>query len=303
MSHNAIEVRDLTKQYGDIRAVDSLSFDVPAGTIFGLLGPNGAGKTTTLECIEGLRKPDGGSIRVLGIDTAKHPRKLWDAIGVQLQTSGLPDTMTGREALAFFSRYHRRTPDYSILDRFGLKAKAQQQYGTLSVGQKRRLALAIAVSHEPQIVILDEPTAGLDVESRMELHEMMRELKAAGTTIVLATHDMAEAEKLCDRIAIIIQGKLGVVGTPSQITAAGDQRTRIQVASANGTFLNGAPELPGAVLTGVADGYARYSSESPSKPLSALIRLLEEHDDELVDLRVERPSLEERFMEITRRNQ
>lgn len=222
---------------------------------------------------------------------------------MQLQTSGLPDTMTGREALAFFSRYHQRTPDYSILDRFGLKAKAQQQYGTLSVDQKRRLALAIAVSHEPQIVILDEPTAGLDVESRMELHEMMRELKAAGTTIVLATHDMAEAEKLCDRIAIIIQGKLGVVGTPSQITAAGDQRTRIQVASANGTFLNGAPELPGAVLTGVADGYARYSSESPSKPLSALIRLLEEHNDELVDLRVEHPSLEERFMEITRRNQ
>ena len=301
-SENALELKDVSKAYGDTVAVDALSFVVPHGMIFGLLGPNGAGKTTTLECIEGLRKPDRGEIRVMGIDPTAHPRRLWNAIGVQLQTSGLPETMTAKEALAFFSRYHGRAPEYAILDRFGLTKKADDQFGNLSVGQKRRLALALAVAHEPQIVFLDEPTAGLDVESRMELHAMMAELKDAGKTIVLATHDMAEAEKLCDEIAIVIAGKLGVVGTPSRITAAGDKRTRISVSSANGTFTHVAPELPDATLIAQKDGYAQYSSENPSRSVTALLALLEKRNDELVDLRVERPTLEERFIEITGRN-
>ncbi len=340
-SSHALEVSDLRKTYGDTVAVDGLSFTVPRGTIFGLLGPNGAGKTTALECIEGLRQPDGGTISVMGIDPVSHPRRLWNAIGVQLQTSGLPETMTPREAVRFFSRYHGKQPSYGVIDRFGLSAKADTQYGALSVGQKRRLALALAVAHEPRLLFLDEPTAGLDVESRMELHAMMQELRQAGDTIVLATHDMAEAEKLCDLIAIIIAGKLAVVGTPAQITAAGDRRSRITVSSSAGALFGGragsrqavpagaqaethsdaeraagahgagvqagesepgGADLPDAVLTAVRDGYLHYHSENPARTVAALLRILEEENDELLDLRVERPSLEERFIEITRRN-
>ncbi len=298
----AIEVQGLRKMYGETVAIADLSFDVPRGSIFGLLGPNGAGKTTTLECVEGLRDPDAGSISVIGIDPVSHPRRLRDAIGVQLQTGGLPETMTPREAVRLFSHYHRRSPDYSILDRFGLSEKANAQHGTLSTGQKRRLALALAVAHDPHVLFLDEPTAGLDVESRTELHAMMSELKAAGKTIVLATHDMAEAEKLCDLIAIVIKGQLAVVGTPDQITASGDQRTRISVCTLAGSVATSRPELPGATLSDVRDGYAHYQSDNPGRSISALLALLEREQDEIVDLRVERPSLEERFVEIIRRN-
>ena len=299
---SALEICEVSKRYGGTVAVDRLSFEVPHGVIFGLLGPNGAGKTTTLECIEGLRTPDSGSIRVMGIDPVAHPRSLWNVIGVQLQTSGLPETMTSREALTFFSRYHGNAPDFSVLDRFGLKAKANDQYVNLSTGQKRRLALALAVAHDPDVLFLDEPTAGLYVESRMELHAMMGELKDAGKTIILATHDMAEAEKLCDTIAIIIGGRLAVIGTPSQITAAGDKRTRITISSVKGTIASQKPKIPDATLIEAADGYTRYHSENPARPVAALLSILEKEDDELLDLRVERPTLEERFVEITRRN-
>ncbi len=296
---NALMVDGLTKRYGATVAVDRLTFEVERGTIYGLLGPNGAGKTTTLECVEGLRTPDDGTIRVFGVDPVTRPRELWNTIGVQLQESALPKTMTPREALGFFSRYHGTSPDESLLGRFGLADKADRQYGAMSVGQRRRLSLALSVAHSPRLVLLDEPTAGLDVESRVELHEMMRELRRTGTTIVLSTHDMAEAEKLCDRIGIIIAGRLALDGAPSQITAAGDTRTKIRVSSARATVLTNRPEIPGARAAEADDGYAAYWAERPAESVAAVLRYLSEHDDELVDLRVERPSLEERFMEIT----
>ncbi|MFW6313578.1 MAG: ABC transporter ATP-binding protein [Spirochaetota bacterium] len=296
---NALTVSNLTKRYGSTVAVDRLTFAVERGTIYGLLGPNGAGKTTTLECVEGLRTPDEGVIEVFGIDPASRPKELWSVIGVQLQESALPKTMTPREALGFFCRYHGVVPDARLLDRFGLADKADEQYGSMSVGQRRRLSLALSVAHSPQLVLLDEPTAGLDVESRVELHEMMRELRRAGTTIVLSTHDMAEAEKLCDRIGIIIGGSLGLEGTPSQITAAGDTRTKIRIASTRSTVLTDQPDLSAARAADAEDGYAAYWSERPAESVAAALSYLHEQDDELVDLRVERPSLEERFMEIT----
>ena len=301
----ALEVRDLTKRYGPTIAVDRLTFSVAAGTIYGLLGPNGAGKTTTLECIEGLRAPDEGSISVCGIDPTTHPKALWATIGVQLQESALPKTMTPREAVVFFSRYHKVEPRLDLLARFGLAAHADKQYGAMSVGQRRRLSLALSVAHGPKLVLLDEPTAGLDVESRVELHEMMRELRRDGTTIVLSTHDMAEAEKLCDRIGIIIGGRLAIEGTPHQITAAGHQRTKIRVASMRGTIRADAPELAGAEpVNGSAeahgdDGYSAYWSTRPADSVAAILDYLKRSEDELVDLRVERPSLEDRFVEIT----
>lgn len=295
----ALEVRALRKHYGATKAVDGLSLSVRQGEIFGLLGPNGAGKTTTLECVEGLRIPDGGEVSVYGIDPATHPRDLWNTIGVQLQTSALPDSMTPREALDIFSRYHSKAPRPEILERMGMSAKLNDRYENLSTGQKRRLSLSLAVAHSPRVVFLDEPTAGLDVESRTELHSLMRELRDEGTTIILATHDMAEAEKLCDTIAIVITGQVMASGTPARITAAGDGRTRITVSTIKGEVVRNTPALPQTELVSVKDGYCLYQSGNPAAALSSLLAFLSKHGDELADLRVERPSLEERFMEIT----
>ena len=295
----ALEVRDLRKHYGATRAVDGLSLSVRQGEIFGLLGPNGAGKTTTLECIEGLRTPDGGEISVFGIDPAAHPRELWNTIGVQLQASALPDSMTPREALDIFSRYHGVRPRPEILERMGLSAKLSDRYENLSTGQKRRLSLSLAVAHSPRVVFLDEPTAALDVESRTELHFLMGELRNEGVTVILATHDMAEAEKLCDTIAIVLAGRVVVSGSPARITAAGDGRTRISVSTTRGTVIRDRPLLSQAELVSVKDEYCLYQSGKPAATLSALLAFLAERGDDLKDLRVERPSLEERFMEIT----
>ena len=295
----AVDVRELRKRYGETVAVDGLSFSVSRGSIYGLLGPNGAGKTTTLECIEGLRAPDSGTISVMGIDPTAHPQQLWDAIGVQLQESGLPGTMTSREAMEFFCRYHKRQPRLEMLERFGLGAHMDKQYANLSTGQRRRLALALSVAHEPEVLFLDEPTAGLDVQSRLELHALMRQLRDEGISIVLSTHDMAEAEKLCDCIGILIQGRLAIEGTPSRITAAGDRRTKIRVASALSSVRREEPAIAGTVPAESEDGYAAFWSEKPAESVAAILAFLKEHDDELVDLRVERPSLEERFVEIT----
>ncbi len=300
MNNNfAVQVRGLKKYYGETPAVDDLSFSVGRGEIFGLLGPNGAGKTTTLECIEGLRTPDSGEIDVGGIDPSSHHGKLWNLIGVQLQTSGLPASMTPKEALVFFSRYHGKHPDFGVLERMGLSGKTDDQYGNLSTGQQRRLSLSLAAAHGPEILFLDEPTAGLDVESRLELHSLMREFREEGKTIILATHDMAEAEKLCDTIVIIIDGKAAITGSPAQITAAGDKRTKISVSTRLGTVAENRPALPGAQIMSVQNGYTYYHSENPGADLSVLLSFLTEKGDEIVDLRAERPSLEERFIEIT----
>ena len=208
MNETVIDVQDFRKVYGDFVAVDGITFDVQRGEIFGLLGPNGAGKTSTLESLEGLRAPDGGSLRVAGIDPTKEPRRLRNVIGVQLQSSGLPETITADEAMKFFCAYHGVPPRYDLLERLGLSEKRNAQFMELSTGQQRRLALALAMAHEPQVLFLDEPTAGLDVASRVELHELMRERQEAGATIILATHDMAEAEEMSDRVAILLGGKL-----------------------------------------------------------------------------------------------
>ena len=166
MDDTVIRVNHFIKSYGDFVAVDDITFQMQRGEIFGLLGPNGAGKSSTLECLEGLRAPDGGSLRVMGVDPSRQSRKLRDVIGVQLQTSGLPDSICVDEAMKFFCVYHGVAPRYDLLDRLGLTEKRSAQYYQLSAGQQRRLALALAVAHDPPVLFLDEPTAGLDVPSR-----------------------------------------------------------------------------------------------------------------------------------------
>jgi ABC-2 type transport system ATP-binding protein len=299
MDESVISVRGFRKSYGATVAVRELSFDVKRGEIFALLGPNGSGKTSTLESLEGLRHPDGGELSVAGINPSRQPRRLARLIGVQLQTSALPPAMTVDEAMRFFAGYHGVAVRQDLVEKLGLGEKRSVQYAQLSVGQQRRLALAIAVCHEPRVLFLDEPTAGLDVQSRVELHAMVRELRDKGTTVILATHDMAEAEKLADRAGILLRGELAAIGSPRQLTASGARRTRISVSTESGRLLAEDVAICGAELARREEGYAVYFSENPGKAVAAILAWLEQSGDALVDLRVERPTLEERFLEIT----
>jgi ABC-2 type transport system ATP-binding protein len=299
MTRSVIRVREFTKAYGDFVAVDDISFEVQRSEIFGLLGPNGAGKTTTLECLEGLRSPDRGELLVSDVDPTREQSKLRNVIGVQLQSSGMPESITPDEAMELFCAYHKASPRYDLLERLGLGEKRDTQFYQLSTGQQRRLALALAIAHEPPVLFLDEPTAGLDVASRVELHAIMREQQATGTTIVLATHDMAEAEELSDRVAILLRGKLVAIGTPMEITATGSGFTKVSVRTTERTFLRDDRPIPAVSQRLSKDEYAVFFSQDIGSTVSAIIATIEAENDSLIDLRVERPSLEERFLELT----
>jgi ABC-2 type transport system ATP-binding protein len=299
MNETVISIKDFTKYYDDFKAVDNISLEVTQGEIFGLLGPNGAGKTTTLECLEGLRQFEDGQMRILDVDPQREPGKLRNLIGVQLQTSGLPDNMTVEEAMKFFSAYHNVPPRYELLSRMDLDDKRNTQYHQLSTGLQRRLSLALALTHNPPVVILDEPTAGLDVASRTELHNLMQELKAQGSTLILATHDMAEAEKMTDRVAILLHGEIIATGTPRELTAKGSGMTKVSVRTEESVLHGHDETFPAVSQQGVKEEYTIYFSTDPGPTVSAILEFIANHDDKLIDLRVERPSLEERFLEIT----
>ncbi len=226
----SLAVRDLSKRYGTVEAVRSLGFDVAPGEVFGLLGANGAGKTTTIECITGLTTPDRGSVTVGGTDVSRDPAATKQRIGVALQSTGLHDKITPREALGTFAAfYDRPTRADVLLDRFGLAQKADVRFETLSGGQRQRLGLALAFVNDPDVVLLDEPTAGLDTGMRRELHQHILAIKADGRAVVIATHDMEEAEQLCNRIAIIDQGTVVATGTPHELIARSRSTVRVKV--------------------------------------------------------------------------
>jgi ABC-2 type transport system ATP-binding protein len=299
MTETVIEVRNFRKCYGDLVAVDDVSFSVQRGEIYGLLGPNGAGKTSTLESLEGLRSPDGGRLRVVGVDPSRDPRALRDIIGVQLQTSGLPENISVNEAMRLFCAYHGVASRRDLIQRLGLDEKAETQYSQLSTGQQRRLALALALAHDPPVLILDEPTAGLDVATRSELHDIMLEKKQDGATLLLATHDMAEAEEMADRIGILLRGRLVATGTPLEITATGAGLTKVSVCTEGGCLRNAAAVFPAVETALTQDAYHIYFSTEIGPTVGAVINYIEAQGDRLIDLRVERPSLEDRFLEIT----
>ncbi len=301
MNDSVIEVRDFRKIYGDFVAVNGISFEVKRGEIFGLLGPNGAGKTSTLETLEGPRTPDGGYLRIKGIDPTRQPRRLRNLVGVQLQTSGLPGSIRVGEPMRFFCAYHSVTAHYDSLERLGLAEKTNTQYHMLSTGQRRRLALALAIAHDPSVLFLDEPTAGLDVASRIELHKLIQQLKETGTSVVLATHDMAEAEKMADRVTILLRGRIIATGTPRELTATGAGFTKISVRTGGSSLINPAISFPAVSRRGIKDDYTIYYSIDPGPTVSAIIAHIKADKDTLLDLRVERPSLEERFLELTKK--
>lgn len=299
MNDIVLSVKDFRKAYGSQVAVAGISFAVRGGEIFGLLGPNGAGKTSTLECIEGLRRADGGTIDVLGIDPGHEPRRLRNLVGVQLQSSGLPANMRVGEAMRFFCAYHDVPPRYDLLERLGLGDRRHSQYHELSVGLQRRLALALALAHEPPLILLDEPTAGLDVASRTELHALMQEYRERGTAIILATHDMAEAEKMADRVAILLHGRVIAEGSPRELTARGDAFTKVSVRTEQAMLSRNGMIFPAVRQQTLQDDYTIYYSTDPGPTVAAILACVTAGGDRLIDLRVERPSLEERFLEIT----
>jgi len=301
MIDQVLSVKDLHKAYNSFVAVDGISFEIQRGEIFGLLGPNGAGKTTTMECLEGIRRPDGGQMHILNVDPSHEPRKLRNLIGVQLQTSSLPGSMTVREAMKFFCSYHKVAPRYDLLERLGLKGKQNSQYSELSTGLQRRLALALSIAHDPPMIFLDEPTAGLDVGSRSELHTLMEELRDQGSTILLATHDMAEAEKMADQVAILLKGKIVTTGTPREITATGSGFTKVSVSTEQSLLHKNGKVFPAVTQHIFKEEYAIYYTTDVGPTVSALIDYVSTQGDKLIDLRVERPSLEERFLEITKK--
>lgn len=299
MQKKVVEVKGLTRYYKGVLAVDNIDFTVYQGEIFGLLGPNGAGKTTTLEILEGLRRPDQGEIRIMGLDPHTDPTRLFPLMGVQLQTANLPDTIQVQEAVNLFAAYHRVSPSLTILEDLGLLEKKNAQYHTLSTGQKRKLALALAILHNPSLIFFDEPTAGLDVETRVTLHKIMTSLKEKGRTIILSTHDMAEAEDLADRVAILLEGRIVSCGSPRELTASGRGLTRIAVKSTGPCLEDFTP--PGMVKARRREDYALYFVTDIGAAVLSIINWIQKNQEEIVDLRVERPSLEERFLELTKK--
>ncbi len=229
----AIHVGGLHKSYGDFEAVRGIDFDVEPGEVFGLLGPNGAGKTTTVEILEGLRPRTAGDVKVLGFDPATETRAIKDRIGVCLQSTNLPDKMTVRESLTLFSAFYSRNIDCAkLLQRLQLWEKRDEFYSRLSGGQKQRVALALAMVNDPSMVFLDEPTTGLDPQVRLEIHSLISEMRDAKRTILLTTHYIEEAERLCDRVAIVDEGKIIAIGTPREIQARTADQSRIDIRTA-----------------------------------------------------------------------
>ncbi len=298
---SAIQVQGLRKSYGDFEAVRGLDFEVAPGEVFGLLGPNGAGKTTTVEILEGLRTRTAGEAKVLGFDPGVDVRALKDRIGVCLQATNLPDKVTVREALEWFSAFYSRHADCDrLIDRLQLSDKRNAAYAKLSGGQKQRVALALALVNEPELVFLDEPTTGLDPQVRLEIHSLINEQKASKCTILLTTHYIEEAERLCDRVAIVDQGRIIAMGTPREIQAQtlGQSRIEIRTAQPMPAEVPAFQESEKSVLAEERKLLTIYSTR-PARTLPDLIKWIDQSGLDLEDIHLKRPTLEDVFIELT----
>jgi ABC-2 type transport system ATP-binding protein len=296
----AIVVETLNKSYGSNRVVDDLSFTVRAGEIFALLGPNGAGKTTTIETLEGYRVPDSGTVRVLGLDPLRQGRELKPRIGVMLQQDGLYPGLSAREVLKLFAGYYEKPCAVDeLLARVGLVEAARTRYRRLSGGQKRRLALAVALVGKPQLVFLDEPTTGMDPQARLATWDIVRELKRSGVTVLLTTHLMDEAERLADRVAIIDHGRLIALDTPARLTGVQDA-TVVRFVAPAGLDCVQLAQLPAArKAEEIRPGSYLIETESAPALLAELTAWLRDQQITLSELRVGHGSLEDLFLRLT----
>jgi ABC-2 type transport system ATP-binding protein len=297
-----ISVQGLTKSYGDFAAVRGIDFEVREGEVFGLLGPNGAGKTTTVEILEGLRERTGGVVSVLGRDPGVEVRKLKDKIGVCLQATNLPEKITVREALVLFGAFYSHNADPAkLLERLQLWEKRNAAYSQLSGGQKQRLALALAMINDPQLVFLDEPTTGLDPQVRLEIHTLIEEMRAGRKTILLTTHYIEEAERLCDRVAIVDEGKIIAIGTPAQLIAQTIGGSLIEIHCVQPLPAEGVPPSIEAEKAHFNNGRKSLSvfAARPAKTIVDLVKWIDKLGIELEDFHLKRPTLEDVFLELT----
>ncbi|HEV3253501.1 MAG TPA: ABC transporter ATP-binding protein [Candidatus Acidoferrales bacterium] len=302
MAEGVIQVENLVKSYGSVEALRGVSFAVAEGEVFGLLGPNGAGKTTTVEILEGLRNPDRGQVRVCGMDPQKAGDDFKQRVGAVLQSTSLPDKLRVEEALTLFSHFYRRRRDPAeLLRRFQLEEKRHAFYSELSGGQKQRLALALALANDPSVLFLDEPTAGLDPQVRREIYTIIEELKKEKKTLLLTTHYIEEAERLCDRVAIIDSGRLIALGTPHELKQRSGSTTRIQVRLAHAEEDGALRQLEGVTDCRELDGSMVMHSTRPPQTIVALVKHLEAQGNELQSLEIASPSLEDVFIELTGR--
>jgi ABC-2 type transport system ATP-binding protein len=297
-----IQVEGLYKNYGPVEALRGVSFQVEEGEVFGLLGPNGAGKTSTVEILEGMRTPDRGVARVCGLDPENSGVEFKEQIGAVLQSTSLPDKLRVKEAIDLFAHFYRKRVDTeALLKRFQLEDKRTAFYSQLSGGQKQRLALAMALVNDPKVVFLDEPTAGLDPQVRREIYDIIEELKGGQKTVLLTTHYIEEAERLCDRVAIVDHGKVIAQGTPRELKHASAGTTRIEVRLAKPVTDGILAKLDGVASCREFEGsYVLHSSRAP-QTIVALVKQLESEGNELQSLEMFSPSLEDAFIELTGR--
>jgi ABC-2 type transport system ATP-binding protein len=297
-----IQVTGLTKTYGDFLAVKGIDFEVHAGEVFGLLGPNGAGKTTTVEILEGLRPRSGGDVSVLGFDPGAQSRQLKDRIGVCLQSTNLPEKIKVREAINLFREFYTQTVDGDgLLKRLSLWEKRDALYGTLSGGQKQRLALALALLNDPQLLFLDEPSAGLDPQARLEIHELVSDLRREQRSILITTHYIEEAEKLCDRVAIVDEGRIIAIGAPHEIQARTLGHSVIEIRCEQPLPDGGPLGWRDAGEPVFSEDRRRLSVQTshPARTLIDLVKWIDGNGFDLADIQLKRPTLEDAFVELT----
>jgi ABC-2 type transport system ATP-binding protein len=298
----AISVQSLHKSYAGFEAVKGIDFEVRTGEVFGLLGPNGAGKTSTVEILEGLRSRSSGETTVLGFDPDRQKQQLKDRIGVCLQATNLPAKIRVQEAMELFASFYTRSlSSEQLLKRLQLWDKRAAYYETLSGGQKQRLALALALVNDPQLLFLDEPTTGLDPQIRLEIHNLIEQMKSENRTVLLTTHYIEEAERLCDRVAIMDEGKIVAMGTPRELQQRSRSQSLIQITSGqplNGTVL---PPWPEAVSTTLGEDGRTMTvySTRPARTLFEIMKWLDHQGMQLEDVHLKKPTLEDVFVELT----
>lgn len=300
-AEQAVSVEDLRKSYGPVAAVRGISFEIRRGEVFGLLGPNGAGKTSTIEILEGLRPPDGGRVRVLGLEPAREAAELKERIGAQLQATVLPDKIRVGEAIELFAGFYRHAlPAGDLLARFGLEAKRRAYFERLSGGQKQRVALALALVNDPDLVLLDEPTSGLDASVRRDIYALIEGLRAERRTVLLTTHYLEEAERLCDRVAVMAQGRIVALGPPRSLVEQSGLESGVEIRLAQPV-----PPARLAALDGVLGcaetepGAYRLRVGAAAPAVVALVRFLDRGGNTLLGLRIMQPSLEDAFLRMT----
>ena len=303
---SAIRCRDLKKTYdGKVEAVRGLDLEIYPGECFGLLGPNGAGKTTTIEILEGLLAPTSGEVEILGMTWPGHERELREWLGISLQETRLSEKLTVRETIALFaSFYHHPASVQNVLEELSLTEKADALVGKLSGGQKQRLAVATALVGNPKILFLDEPTTGLDPQSRRQLWEIVRKFQERRGTVLLTTHYMEEAERLCDRLAIIDQGKIIASGTPAELIAglSGHHVVEFAIHGGDGKVEEVWARLPGVQSVRGDDGFFALQVDEPHLTIPALLAAVQQQNAQLAHLTTRQASLEDVFVQLTGRH-